>query len=68
VALEVTRSVLTLAVRLIDRFTVDAGARRPGALVVRIDVVDVDNQAGIRDIGGARRFEIVFGRDSMEPD
>jgi hypothetical protein len=33
---------------------------------MRIDVVDMDEQPGIRDIHGAGRLELVLGQDPIE--
>jgi hypothetical protein len=65
VAFTISRSILTLTVRLIDRLAIDSGARRSGALVVRIDIIDVDDQARIRNIDGERRVELMLGGDTM---
>jgi hypothetical protein len=40
---EVARSIFTLTIRLIDRLAVDARTCRTSALVVRVDIVDVDD-------------------------
>jgi hypothetical protein len=58
VAFQVPRPVFTLTIRLIDGLAVDVGTRRTSALVVRVDVIDVDDQAGICHIYGERRIEM----------
>ena len=67
-AFRIARPIFTLAVRLIDRLAVDAGARGASLLVVRVDVIDLDDQAGICHVDGARRVEMVLGGDTMQPD
>jgi hypothetical protein len=67
-AFRIARPVFTLAVRLIDRLVVDAGARGARLLVVRIDVIDLDDQAGICHVDATRRVEMVLGGDAMQPD
>jgi hypothetical protein len=37
-------------------------------LVVRVDVIDLDDQAGICHVDAARRVEMVLGGDAMQPD
>jgi hypothetical protein len=68
VAFRIARPVFTLAVRLIDRLAVDAGTGGARVLVVRVDVIDLDDQAGIRHVDAARRVEMVLGGDAMQPD
>jgi hypothetical protein len=68
VAFQVPRAIFTLTIRLIDRLAVDVGTRRTRALVVRVDVIDVDDEAGICHIYGERRIEIVLSGDAMQPD
>jgi hypothetical protein len=54
VTFQVSRPIFTLTIWLVDRLAVDVGTRRARALVVRVDVVDVDEQAGICHIDGER--------------
>jgi hypothetical protein len=68
VTFQIPRPIFTLTIRLIDRLAVDAGARQTRALVVCVDVIDVDDQAEIRHIHGERRIEMVLSGDAMEPD
>jgi hypothetical protein len=53
----ISSTVLALAVRLIDRLAVDPGPFGASTLEVRIDVVDVNHQARIRDIDRPGRVE-----------
>ena len=55
---QVPRPIFTLTIRLIDRLVVDVGTRRTSALVVRVDVIDEDDQPGICHIDGERRIEM----------
>jgi hypothetical protein len=48
---EIACAILALTVRLIDGFAVDPRARRPRVLEVRVDIVNLDEQAGIRHVG-----------------
>jgi hypothetical protein len=68
VTFQVPCPVFTLPIRLIDRLAIDAGTRRPSVLVVRIDVIDEDDQAGIRHIYGERRIEMMLDGVAMQPD
>jgi hypothetical protein len=68
VTFQIPRPIFTLTIRLIDRFAVDAGTRGTSALVVRVDVIDLNDQAGICHIDGERRIEMVLRGDAMEPD
>jgi hypothetical protein len=54
-AFEIARSILPLPVRLIDRLTVDSGARLASALVVHVDVVDEGDQARAASRSGCCR-------------
>ena len=65
---EVSCSIFTLTIRLIDRLAVDACTRRPSALVVGVDVIHVDDQARVCHIDGEGRIEMMLSRDSMQPD
>jgi hypothetical protein len=56
VLLGITRSVFTLTVRLIDRRAVDSGACRVCVKVVRVDIVDMDDQARVRHIRSLRFY------------
>ena len=67
-AFRIARPVFTLAVRLIDRLAVDAGTGGARVLVVRVDVIDLDDQAGICHVDAARRVEMMLGGDAMQPD
>jgi hypothetical protein len=68
VTFRVPRAVLTLTVWLIDRLTVDAGPGPTRTVVMRIDIVDVDEQAGMRDGSGQRRLELILRSDLVQPD
>jgi hypothetical protein len=65
VAFKIARSIFTLTIRLIDRLAVDVGTRRTSALVVCVDIIDVDDQAGIRHIDGEGRVEIMLGGNAV---
>jgi hypothetical protein len=66
--LRIACAVFALTVRLIDRLAVDAGARRTSALEVCVDIIDVDDQAGIRHVDGERRVEMMLGGHAVQPD
>lgn len=68
VAFRIARPVFPLAVRLIDRFAVDARTRSAGVLVVRVDIIDLDDQPGICHVYSGGRVEMVLGGDAMQPD
>ena len=65
---EIACAILALTVRLIDRLAVDARARRPRVLEVRVDIVNLDDQARIRDVGGKRRLEAMFSCLGVQED
>ena len=46
----VPRAVLALAIRLVHRLRIDPRTGRSRALVVRIDILHVDEKARVRDI------------------
>jgi hypothetical protein len=50
VSLGISGSIFALAIRLIDRLAVDLGSRRSSAPVMRIHIIDVDDQSRVRDI------------------
>jgi hypothetical protein len=68
VTFQVPRPVFTLTIRLIDRLAVDAGTRGSSVLVVCIDIVDMDDQAGIRHIDGQGGVEMMLGGNVVQPD
>jgi hypothetical protein len=70
VAFEIARPVFTLTVRLVDRLAVDLSTLSTSALVMCVDIIDVDDQAGIRYIDGARRVEMMRSMDASrnEPE
>jgi hypothetical protein len=68
VSFRIPRAVLTLPVRLIDRWTIDERTSRTGALVVRIHIIHMDDETRIGDINGPRGVESMFRRDAMQPN
>ena len=64
---KVTHAVFALAIRLIGRLAVDARACRASVLIVRVDVIDEDDQAGVCHVCSERRLEIVLRSDMVEP-
>jgi hypothetical protein len=68
VAFGVAGGVFALAVGLVDGVGVDAGAGGAGRLIVRVHVIDLDDEAGVGDVGGAGGVEVVLGGDGVEPD
>jgi hypothetical protein len=67
-AFQISRAVLPLTVRLIDWLRVDEGTGRTSALVVRIDIVDMHEESGIRHVSGQRRIEAMFRRYAVQPN
>jgi len=47
VTFRVARAVLALAVGLVNRLAVDPGARGARALVVCVDIIDMDDETGV---------------------
>jgi hypothetical protein len=68
VTFKVTCPVFTLAIWLIDRLAVDACTRRTSVLVVRVDVIDEDDQSGVCHVCGERRLEMVLRSNMVEPN
>jgi hypothetical protein len=68
VTFQISRAVLTLAVRLIDRLAVDPGTRGTSPLVVRVDVIDMDDEASVGHIDGTWRIELMLCGDAVEPN
>ena len=64
-AFKIAGSIFTLTIRLIDRLAVDVGTRRTSALVVSVDIIDVDDQAGICHIDGEGRVEMMLGGNAV---
>jgi hypothetical protein len=53
-SLDVSCTVLSLTVGLVDRFPVDLGASFAGATAVRINVIDVHDHSAIGHVDGPR--------------
>ncbi len=60
VAFQIARSILTLAIRLIHRLAVNSRTSGPSTLVVRIDIIDMHDDAGVCHIRGKWRIEMML--------
>jgi len=65
VAFKIARAIFSLAIWLIDRFAINMGARRTSALVVRIDIIYVNDETGISHIRGERRIKMMLCGDAV---
>jgi hypothetical protein len=68
VAFGVAGGVFALAVGLVNGVAVDAGAGGAGVVVVGVHVIDLEDEAGVGDVGGAGGVEVVVGGGAVEPD
>jgi hypothetical protein len=50
VTLTIACPVFTLAIRLVDGLTVDVGTCRPGTPIVRVDIIHLNEHAGMGHI------------------
>jgi hypothetical protein len=60
--------VFALAIRLVDGLTVDVGTCRPSTLIVRVDIIHLNEQAGVGHICCNRRIEMILRSGSVQPN
>jgi hypothetical protein len=65
VAFEIARTVFSLAIRLVHRRAVYEGTCGASPLVMGVDIVHIHKEAGVRDILGSGRVEMMRRRHSM---
>jgi hypothetical protein len=65
---KIPRAILALAIWLIDRLGIDDRTSRARALVVRVDIIHVHEETGIRHVRGERGIEPKFRGHAMKPN
>jgi hypothetical protein len=68
VSFKIPRAVLALPIRLIDGLTIDDRPCRTSPLVMRIDIIHIQEETRIRDIRSQRGTELMFRGDAMQPN
>src|SRR5258708_7804454 len=65
VSFETSRAILALPIWLIDRLRVDDRPRHACAPVVRVDIIDMHDQAGVGNISVQRGVEVMLRRHAV---
>jgi hypothetical protein len=68
VPFKIPRAIFALPIWLIDRLRIDDRTGRARPLVMRIDIVDMHEETGIRDVSGQRGIEPMFRRHAVKPN
>lgn len=66
-AFEIARTVFTLAIRLIHGRAIYEGTCSTSTLVVGVDIVHIHEEAGVRDILGSWRVEMMRRSHPVQP-